>query len=92
MNIELNRSMKQIKSGWSAEVEALRIAAHGDTPEDAAANLETLVQAFFAPFEREGTLARELARIGLPVPAPEGGLSVRVGAGSVGGGRLPGRD
>ena len=65
MPVVLYREHKQVKNGWNSRIPSLRLAAYGSTPEEADENLQRLVRAFFAPFERAGTLEREMRALGL---------------------------
>ncbi len=76
MRIELQREQYAIKNGWGARCPALRLAAHGVSPQLADRNLEQVVRAFFAPFAREGTLVDEVAGLAVRLDDGPGELQI----------------
>lgn len=65
MRIEIEREHRPIKAGWASHSPATRLTAHGRTEALADANLEHAIRLFLAPFQRAGTVGRELLGMGL---------------------------
>lgn len=63
MRVFVQQAVSPIKGGWAAH--GLGLAAHGRDPQIASANLERTLLRFFTPFERAGTLEREVGLLGL---------------------------
>ena len=59
MQVILNRALKPIKNGWSAQAATVGIAAHGFSADIADRNLAYAVRLFLQPFERNGVLEQE---------------------------------
>ena len=76
MKLVLKPSLNRIKNGFCASSPELRIAAHGFSPETARINLERTALLLLKPFERQGSLHEELAKVPLDVDLSEGNLEV----------------
>lgn len=80
MKVVFKHEVNRIKSGFAARIPTLRLAAHGQSPELAARNLERTVLLFLRPFERAGTLERELENAGLEAQVDGDELTVEATA------------
>ncbi len=77
MRVVFKHYVKRIKNGFAARSPILGLVAHGPTPDLAARNLERTVLLYLRPFERSGTLQREVVEAGLEtVGEGEAGLTV----------------
>jgi len=65
MQIILKHDVNPIKNGFAAHGVKLGLVAHGHSPDVARRNLERVVLLYLRPFERQGTLKRELELMGL---------------------------
>jgi hypothetical protein len=79
MNIVLKQEEYQVKNGFASGIPELGLAAHGRSPELAGQNLKRIVLCFLKPFEREGTLEKEIRVLetkGIKVERNGSGLNV----------------
>lgn len=79
MNIVLKHEEYQVKNGFASGIPALKLAAHGRSPELAEQNLKRIVLCFLKPFEREGTLENEIRVLetrGIKVERNDSGLNI----------------
>jgi len=60
MQIILKHDVNPVKGGFAARSAKLGLVAHGRSPDVARRNLERVVLLYLRPFERQGTLEREL--------------------------------
>ena len=61
LKIVIKHEISRIKNGFAATALGMNLTAHGYSPEVAKLNLERGILLYFRPFERDGTLASELA-------------------------------
>ena len=76
MQVVLKRSVNQVKNGYLARAPQLRLTAYGPSAELASKNLEYLVAHYLRPFERGGSLERELAAAGVEKREGEAPLTI----------------
>jgi len=65
MDVHIPRTLELIKAGWASRCPRLHIAAHGRDQRIADLNLQRVVQRYCAPLDRAGTLAQDLAGVGI---------------------------
>lgn len=79
MKVVFKHNVGRVKSGYAARLVRLGLAAHGHSEELAVRNLERTLLLYLRPFERSGTLQREVAEAGLEA-LEEGGAELTVEA------------
>jgi len=77
MIVMLKHELNRVKNGYTARSPELGLSAYGATPEMALRNLEHMGKCFLRPFERQGSLNKEVTAAQLQSEDGGSDLSVK---------------